>query len=67
MVEDAKLVALRGEPHGVLWTYSEEINTELVRSFAFAPLLFELAAGGAELRRAARGEGQSRPALLGSC
>ena len=34
MIKDAKLVELRGGPHGVLWTHGEEINGELVRFLA---------------------------------
>jgi non-heme chloroperoxidase len=31
MIKNARLVELKGGPHGVLWTHAEQINTELVK------------------------------------
>jgi len=30
MMKNARLVELKGGPHGVLWTHAEQINSELV-------------------------------------
>ena len=34
MLKNARLVELKGGPHGVLWTHAEQINPELVRFLA---------------------------------
>ena len=34
MIKNAKLIELRGGPHGVLWTHADEINRELVSFLA---------------------------------
>jgi non-heme chloroperoxidase len=34
MIKNARLVELKGGPHGVLWTHAEQINSELVKFLA---------------------------------
>ena len=34
MIKNARLVELKGGPHGVLWTHGEQINSELVKFLA---------------------------------
>jgi len=34
MMKNARLVELKGGPHGVLWTHAEQINSELVTFLA---------------------------------
>lgn len=34
MIKNARLVELKGGPHGVLWTHAEQINAELVKFLA---------------------------------
>jgi pimeloyl-ACP methyl ester carboxylesterase len=34
MLKNARLVELKGGPHGVLWTHAEQINSELVKFLA---------------------------------
>jgi pimeloyl-ACP methyl ester carboxylesterase len=34
MMKNARLVELKGGPHGVLWTHAEQINSELLKFLA---------------------------------
>jgi non-heme chloroperoxidase len=34
MIKNARLVEIKGGPHGVLWTHAEQINSELMKFLA---------------------------------
>jgi len=36
MMKNARLVELKGGPHGVLWTHAEQVNSELVKFLAYS-------------------------------